>query len=147
MALEIREILFSEYERAAEVVWTSFQHLAAQYQSAAGVAQFAQFAQASEIRARDAVGGKCYVAVIQNTVIAVLQVRVDAHVALLFVLPEFQSRGVGRALIKNADADQRLLTVNASVNSVGAYMRYGFMPAGADQSHENGIRFVPMKRS
>ncbi|QLI80351.1 GNAT family N-acetyltransferase [Chitinibacter fontanus] len=147
MALEIREILFSEYDRAAEVVWASFQHLAAQYQSPAGIEQFRLFAQASEIRARDAVGGKCYVAVIQNTVIGVLQVRADAHIALLFVLPEFQSRGVGRALIKKADADQRLLTVNASVNSMGAYMRYGFMPVGADQTSESGIRFVPMQRN
>ncbi|WP_157313930.1 GNAT family N-acetyltransferase [Chitinibacter sp. GC72] len=146
MALEIREIAFSEYERAAEVVWASFQHLAAQYQSAAGIEQFRRFAQASEIRARDAVGGQCHVAVIQNTVIGVLQARADAHIALLFVLPEFQSRGVGRALIRAADAQQRLLTVNASLNSVNAYMRYGFMPIGAEQLSDTGIRFVPMKR-
>ncbi|WP_348945556.1 GNAT family N-acetyltransferase [Chitinibacter sp. FCG-7] len=146
MALEIREIEFSEYERAAEVVWASFLHLAAQYQSTAGIEQFRLFAQASEIRARDAVGGLCHVAVIQNTIIGVLQARADSHIALLFVLPEFQSRGVGRALIRAADAQQRLLTVNASLNSVNAYMRYGFMPIGAEQLSDTGIRFVPMKR-
>ncbi|WP_373975852.1 GNAT family N-acetyltransferase [Chitinibacter sp. SCUT-21] len=146
MALEIREIEFAEYDAAAEVVWSSFRHLAAQYQSAAGIEQFKQFAQASEIRARDAAGGCCWVALIQNTVIGVLQTRADAHIALLFVLPEFQSRGVGRALVKAADSKQKLQSVNASVNSVGAYMRYGFMPVGAEQVKAE-IRFVPMKRN
>ena len=84
-------------------------------------------------------------AVIQETIIGVLQVQVQ-HIALLFVLPEMQSRGVGRALLKAADTQLRVETVNASANSVSAYMRYGFMPCGAEQTSPDGIRYVPMQR-
>jgi GNAT superfamily N-acetyltransferase len=146
MALTVRPILATEYEQVAQLAWTSFNHLAAQYQSAAGVAQFEQIIQAGEIRARDAAGASTFVALVQDTPIGVLQARADAHIALLFVLPEFQSRGVGRALIKIADEAQKLQTVNASANSVNAYMRYGFMPTAAEQVSESGIRYVPMKR-
>ncbi|WP_410497776.1 GNAT family N-acetyltransferase [Chitinibacter sp. S2-10] len=146
MALEIRPILATEYEQAAEVVWASFNHLAAHYQSATGIESFAQIARACEMRARDIAGGVTYIALIQHTIVGVLQVRSGEHISLLFVLPEFQSRGVGRALIRQADAVQRLISVQASSNSVTAYMRYGFMPTGAEQLSETGIRYVPMAR-
>ncbi|QLG87180.1 GNAT family N-acetyltransferase [Chitinibacter bivalviorum] len=147
MALEIRPIALAEYELASQVALNSFTHLAAQYQSAQGVATFAEVASPAQMRARDAAGGATWVAIIQSTIIGLIQVRADAHITLLFILPEFQSRGVGRALIKAADAQQRLETVHASPNSVMAYMRYGFMPIGAEQLSETGIRFVPMKRN
>ena len=59
----------------------------------------------------------------------------------------FVYRGVGRALMKAADDEAKLLTVDASVNSVMAFMRYGFMPCGADQIAAMGMRFMPMKRA
>ncbi|WP_051534373.1 GNAT family N-acetyltransferase [Deefgea rivuli] len=145
MALEIRLIQAAEYPRASEVVLSTFQHLAAQYQSAAGVKAFAEVATTDAIVARDADGAQTWVAVIQDTIIGVLQVKVQ-HIALLFVLPEMQSRGVGRALLKAADTQLRVETVNASANSVSAYMRYGFMPCGAEQTSPDGIRYVPMQR-
>nr|WP_314899860.1 GNAT family N-acetyltransferase [uncultured Deefgea sp.] len=147
MALEVREIESSEYERVAEVVNSSFQHLAVQYQSLKGIATFTQYSSSGAIAERDLAGATTYVALIQNIIIGTLQVSDGNHVAMLFVLPELQSRGVGRALVKVADAQSGLKTVNASVNSVMAYMRYGFMPCGADQVAPDGVRFVPMKRS
>ncbi|WP_297573905.1 GNAT family N-acetyltransferase [uncultured Deefgea sp.] len=146
MALVIRKIVADEYQRAAEVVQTTFAHLAVQYQPPAGVATFARLSTADEIASRDARHSVTYIALIQDVIIGVLQVRSSQHIAMLFVLPEMQSRGVGRALIKAAEQDAPLQTVSASVNSVMAYMRYGFMPCGADQVSSSGIRFVPMQK-
>lgn len=137
----------TEYERVAEVVSSSFQHLAVQYQSAQGIATFTQFASHEAMAARDLAGAMTYVALIQDVIIGMLQVRDGSQIAMLFVLPELQSRGVGRALVKAADAEGQLKTVDASVNSVMAFMRYGFMPCGADQIAGDGLRFVPMQRS
>jgi len=145
MALLVRPVQPDEYARVADVVISSFEHLAVQYQTPAGVAYFKQFASADAIAKRDQSDSMTYVALIQNVIVGVLQVR-GAHVELLFVLSELQSRGVGRALIKAADAQCQLKTVNASVNSVMAYMRYGFMPCGADQIADTGVRFVLMQR-
>lgn len=147
MALVVRKILPNEYERMAEVAMSSFEHLAIQYQSPNGIAYFKQFASVDAIAARDGLNSVSYVALIQNVIVGVLQVQDHQHIELLFVLSELQSRGVGRALIKAADAECKLKTVNASVNSVMAYMRYGFMPCGADQIAPSGLRFVPMQRS
>ena len=146
MALLVRKVLPHEYARATEVIMTSFEHLAVQYQTPQGIAYFKQFASADAIAERDRCDSATYVALIQNVIIGVLQLS-GQHIELLFVLPELQSRGVGRALVKAADAECRLATVNASVNSVMAYMRYGFMPCGADQVAPTGVRFVSMQRS
>ncbi|MCB5194867.1 GNAT family N-acetyltransferase [Deefgea salmonis] len=146
MALVVRKILASEYSLAAAVVQTTFAHLAVHYQPPAGVATFARLSTADEIASRDARHSVTYVALIQEVIIGVLQVRSLQHIAMLFVLPEMQSRGVGRALLKAAEQEAPLQTVSASVNSVMAYMRYGFMPCGADQVSPSGIRFVPMQK-
>ncbi|WP_051258683.1 MULTISPECIES: GNAT family N-acetyltransferase [Chitinibacter] len=147
MALTVRPIQADEYDTAATVAWASFQHLAVQYQSAQGAAAIAAICSAPEIRARDAAGAATWVALVQDTIIGLIQVRGDGHITLLFVLPELQSRGVGRALIRAADAVCPLRSVNASPNSVMAYMRYGFMPIAAQQTSENGISYQPMQRS
>ncbi|MGL4995216.1 MAG: GNAT family N-acetyltransferase [Deefgea sp.] len=143
----VRKILPNEYERMAEVAMSSFEHLAIQYQSPNGIAYFKQFASVDAIAARDGLNSVSYVALIQNVIVGVLQVQDHQHIELLFVLSELQSRGVGRALVRVADDGVRLQTVDASVNSVMAFMRYGFMPCGADQIAQSGWRNVPMKRS
>ncbi len=125
---------------------SSFEHLAVQYQTPQGVAYFKQFASADAIAARDLVSSVSYVALIQNVIVGILQVRDQQQIELLFVLSELQSRGVGRALVRAADDGARLQTVDATVNSVMAFMRYGFMPCGAEQIAVNGMRCVPMKR-
>lgn len=146
MALTVRKALPDEYARIAEVVKTSFEHLAVQYQNPKGIAFFEQFSSGPAIQARDLAGSTTYVALIQNVIIGVLQAN-QQHIELLYVLSELQSRGVGRGLVKAADADCKLKTVNATVNSMMAFMRYGFMPCGADQVADSGLRFMPMQRS
>ena len=53
--------------------------------------------------------------------------------------------GVGRKLFARllSDIDEKSLTVNASINAVGAYLRYGFQKSGPE-NQVRGIRYQPM---
>jgi GNAT superfamily N-acetyltransferase len=76
----------------------------------------------------------------------VIELKEGRHVAMLFVSPSFQKRGIGRslvsAIIPYARAEK--LTVSASLNSISAYLRYGFICAG-DPDEKAGLKYQPME--
>ena len=72
------------------------------------------------------------------------------HLQHLFVVPAFQQRGIGRQLWR-AVRDAALaagnageFTVNASLNAVPVYQRFGFESVGGPQQNK-GLIFQPMK--
>jgi GNAT superfamily N-acetyltransferase len=72
------------------------------------------------------------------------------HLRHLFVAPKFQGCGIGKQLW-SAARDAALaagnpgeFTVNASLNAVPVYRRFGFEPVGAPLQN-NGLIFQPMK--
>ncbi len=76
--------------------------------------------------------------------------REHRHLQHLFVVPEFQQRGIGRQLWR-AVRDAALaagnageFTVNASLNAVLVYQRFGFESVGGPQQLK-GLIFQPMK--
>jgi GNAT superfamily N-acetyltransferase len=72
------------------------------------------------------------------------------HLRHLFVAPKFQGRGIGGQLWRAArDAAMAAgnpgeFTVNASLNAVPVYQRFGFEWVGGPQQN-NGLVFQPMK--
>ena len=85
-----------------------------------------------------------------SKIIGVIEVRGYNHVALFFVDPRFQRKGIGRELLRKAtefckhhEVNLSQMSVNASPTSVAAYEKLGFKPADVEQC-VNGIRFVPM---
>jgi GNAT superfamily N-acetyltransferase len=79
--------------------------------------------------------------------VAVLEQR---HLRHLFVAPKFQGRGIGRQLW-SAARDAALVagnpgefTVNASLNAVAVYQRFGFASVGGPMQ-DKGLIFQPMK--
>ena len=86
----------------------------------------------------------------QGELVGVIEVLEGHHVALFFVSPKLQGRGIGGALMRRAVEKCRTdapgldaVTVNSSPNAVEAYGRMGFTPTGEEQE-KDGIRFVPM---
>ena len=72
------------------------------------------------------------------------------HLRHLFVAPKYQGSGIGRQLWAAA-RDAALVagnpgefTVNASLNAVPVYQRFGFASVGGLQQ-DNGLIFQPMK--
>jgi len=82
-------------------------------------------------------------------VVGVAALRDYQHVYHLFVSTSYQRRGIARALwqfLMNAATAKgtREFTVNASLYSVPAYLKFGFSPSGDTQIY-NGIQYLPMQ--
>jgi len=73
----------------------------------------------------------------------------ELRLARLFILPEFQRRGLGTAIMKGILelADQRKLPVRLRVMRVNParrlYERLGFQVIGEDETHFTMLRVVP----
>lgn len=76
----------------------------------------------------------------------VIELKEGRHVAMLFVAPDFQKRGVGRALVSAITPYIRseTITVSASLNSISAYSRYGFICTGNPEEN-SGLKYQPME--
>lgn len=81
-----------------------------------------------------------------GSVIGVVELKEGRHVAMLFVAPDCQKRGVGRELFSAILPFARVetVTVSASLNSVPAYLKYGFTCSG-DPDEKSGLAFQPME--
>jgi len=76
----------------------------------------------------------------------VVELKEGRHVAMLFVDPESQKKGIGRALISSALGYARVdtVTVRASLSSVPAYKKYGFSCTG-EVGEFTGLVYQPME--
>ena len=89
-------------------------------------------------------------AVQEHKVVAVIEIRGNDHVALMFVDVKFQRRGIARELLQRAIALARpakpaldRVTVNSSRFGVAFYEKLGFRQTGPERI-VNGIGFIPM---
>lgn len=85
-----------------------------------------------------------------GTFCGVVALRKHRHLQHLFVVPVLQGRGIGRQLwMATRDAAMAAgnpgeFTVNASLNAVSVYQRFGFESASGPKQN-NGLVFQPMK--
>ncbi|WP_210547262.1 GNAT family N-acetyltransferase [Rhodoferax sp. PAMC 29310] len=92
-----------------------------------------------------------WVACAQEEVIAVAGLRDNAHLYHLFVAPDWQGRGVGRALWRHVHAaalaagNPDAFTVNSTLTGQDAYRSFGFTATGS-VTERDGMAFVPMAR-
>jgi GNAT superfamily N-acetyltransferase len=117
-----------------------------------GRRSFKDYADPEELSARINSDHFVLVALAEDDIVGMIEVRRNSHIALFFIAPEHQGAGIGNKLLekalKRACAENprlRELTVNSSPNAVAAYERMGFASSGPEQDI-NGVRSVPMKR-
>ena len=81
-------------------------------------------------------------------VVGMIELKEGRHIAMLFVLPTFQKKGIGRTLISAIMPKVRgnILTVSASLSSISAYINYGFKYSGKVRESE-GLKYQPMDMS
>ncbi len=86
-----------------------------------------------------------------GTLAGVLVIKPPCHLYQLFVRSDMHGKGIGRCLFEVAekrvieDTGDGLRTVNASLNAVGVYKRFGFELKGSVMEHD-GVSFQPMVR-
>lgn len=170
----IRKMTSQDIERVSELCLASFMDSVAGTLSDEGIATFTNIASIGSFKKRMQQSNTFLVyeqatdnnkqtdhqgisAVTQ--VMGLLELKDNKHIAMLFVCPSVQRKGLGRALIAAACQhvwqdqarstlvekvrQRELLTVSASLTSVPAYIGYGFKKVG-DIAESAGLIFQPM---
>jgi ribosomal protein S18 acetylase RimI-like enzyme len=90
------------------------------------------------------------VALADDQIVGLIEVRNHDHISLLFVDENYQRRGISRELLnraiemcRNHDPNLTELTVNSSPYAVPIYARVGLAQTGPEEIR-NGVRFMPM---
>ncbi|ATW25076.1 GNAT family N-acetyltransferase [Candidatus Formimonas warabiya] len=89
----------------------------------------------------------CLIAIFEQKIIGMIEVRNGNHIALLFVDDRYQRKGIAKKLVSLAveKAQAAEMEVNSSPYALNIYGKMGFEPLDAEQVRD-GIRFIPMRK-
>ncbi len=143
--MKIRGIHSSDLQNVSAICIDSFMQTVAPTLQAEGIKTFQEIASLENLSARLEADYKMFVCEIGNKVIGFIELKEDRHIAMLFVAPNFQKKGAGKALVAYAlqQTKNDKITVNASLTSVPAYLKYGFNCTG-DVAESAGLIYQPM---
>ncbi|WP_417551780.1 GNAT family N-acetyltransferase [Marinomonas fungiae] len=144
--MKIRTLQPSDMEAASAVCLAAFHHSVASSLPDEGIATFHNIAMPESFRERMAKDTVMLVAEVENKVVGVAELRDGCHVSMLFVSPDQQKQGIGKALFSGLlqQARSNKITVSASLSSVPAYQKYGFGISG-NVGQIAGLIFQPME--
>ncbi len=144
--MQIRKLEQRDLARVSSLCMKAFMDSVAPSLSNEGVETFQSIASVSGFSNRMKEDNTILVYEENGKVKGVIELKEGRHVAMLFVAPDFQERGVGRALVSAITPYTRTetITVSASLNSISAYFRYGFKCAG-DPDEKSGLKYQPME--
>lgn len=149
-SVNYRQMRHGEESQVVDLVSRVFYQYVAPLYSNEGVTEFMNYADASALADRMQGNNFVLIAALHNEIIGIIEIRENNHIALFFVAPEHQRKGVGRELLKKAvhagivsNPELTEITVNASPNAVSAYRALGFIEM-AEEKTSHGIRFVQM---
>lgn len=145
MILEIEELHPKDVMAASKLIDRSFSNSVASTLTNEGVSTFMSGLTSESIEGRLAAGNTFIICRNEKSIVGVAEIRDKNHLNLLFVEPSIQRKGVGRKLLLNLvdRVRENKITVNSSLNSVDAYLKFGFQKTGP-KSEVRGIRYQPM---
>lgn len=119
--------------------------------SDAGNMFFYDWIEPSKIAQRQRIGRTIWIARDGDKMVGVIEIRDNKYISLLFVLKEYQGRGIAKNLfitaLKNCqlkDPELKIFHVHASPYSIPIYEKLGFRSAGK-MLEEHGIKYLPME--
>ncbi|MHA6910632.1 GNAT family N-acetyltransferase [Ralstonia pseudosolanacearum] len=145
--MQIRKMTHDDLPSANALCLAAFMLAVAPSLSAQGVETFAKVAAQQAFAERMVGDNLMLVCVAEGALTGLIELKEGRHVAMLFVAPGWQRRGVGKRLLNAAleQARANVVTVRASLDSVAAYERYGFTLAG-DVGEFAGLVYQPMEK-
>jgi ribosomal protein S18 acetylase RimI-like enzyme len=120
-----------------------------------GIREFLKYVQPELLLRRCRKNHFVLLAIIQDKIVGMIEVRSNRHVSLLFVDKRFQQRGIATELLRRSlkicklevflkrSPELHVVSVDSSPNSIQIYERIGFRRKGPEQV-KNGIRFTEM---
>ncbi|MBE2293475.1 MAG: GNAT family N-acetyltransferase [Phycisphaerales bacterium] len=144
--MTIREMTEKDLDRVSAICIESFMESVAASLSEQGISTFKEIALSNAFSSRMQEDNMMLVSEEGNQLNGVIELKKGCHVAMLFVDPKHQNKGVGRKLISAALNHVRtdILTVKASLSSVPAYVKYGFECKG-DTAESEGLIYQLME--
>mgnify|MGYP000134049536 FL=1 len=144
--MPIRKINSEDLRSVNAVCIDAFMEAVAPTLEKNGVQTFQRIASIDGLESRMGADNEMLVYENNGEVIGFLELKEGRHIAMLFVSPSSQKKGVGKALISAIIpyTKNNVVTVSASLTSVSAYLHYGFKCAG-DISESAGLTYQPMK--
>lgn len=144
--INVKKSSINDVNELSDICLSAFKHSVAPNTSEQGIQTFEGIASVEAFQKRITQDNVILLAYLDLSPVGVLELKEGRHLAMLFVRPDCQQHGVGRALIENAldyvSVDR--LTVRASLNSVPAYTQYGFEVTGA-VGEVSGLVYQPME--
>lgn len=149
-SINYRQMQHGEETQVIDLVSSVFYKFVASLYSDAGVTEFMKYADTSTLAERIQGNNFVLIAELNNEITGIIEISENSHIALFFVAPNHQRKGLGRELLSRAvhtciASDPKLIeiTVNSSPNAVSAYRALGFIEIDEEKT-SSGIRFVPM---
>ncbi len=148
--MKIRDIESDEIALAEILIKKVFdEYVYAEY-SEEGIGYFYTMISEESIRERFINGSHIFVAEIENEITGYIEIINSTHIYLLFVLNEFQGKGIAGKLInyclkflEEKNPDLKEVTVNSTSSALTFYEKLGFRKI-ADFQMKNGILSFPM---
>ncbi|MBW3503818.1 GNAT family N-acetyltransferase [Pseudomonas sp. NKUCC02_KPG] len=145
--MQIRKLTHDDLPRVSALCLDAFMLAVAPSLSAQGVETFVRVAAVQAFSDRMEGDNLMLVCVADGAIAGLIELKEGRHVAMLFVAPGWQRRGIGMRLMSAAleQARGEAVTVSASLSSVTAYESYGFSLAG-DVGEFAGLVYQPMEK-
>ena len=151
--ISFRMMRESEESDVVQLILTVFSEFVAPHFSDDGVLEFKKFVNEASLIERFQAGNPIIVAVLEDEIVGVIEIRENHHIALFFVKNSCQQKGIGRKMLGEAinvcrerNSSLQKITVNSSPNAYAAYQRLGFTGEQTVKT-VNGISFIPLERA
>ncbi|KAF7771255.1 hypothetical protein PCIT_a4322 [Pseudoalteromonas citrea] len=144
--MEVRKVQEKDLVQVNLICIRSFEASIAGSLGCEGITTFIEIAKSSAFLKRMQQDNTILVAEDKQRIVAVIELKAGHHIAMFFVDPDFQNKGVGRALFNAILPHVRtdILTVSASLSSIDIYKKYGFKYAG-EVGESAGLVYQPME--
>ena len=144
--MSIRKINPTDLHSVSSVCIRAFMASVAPTLQEEGIKTFHSIASVNGLESRMDTDNEMFVYEENGEPIGFLELKEGRHIAMLFVSPSAQKKGVGKSLVSAMFpyAKNNVITVSASLTSVPAYLHYGFKCNG-EASESAGLKYQPMK--
>lgn len=150
-SITLRKMFNGEENVISTLIAEVFDEFIALGYSAEGINEFKKYIDPKFILFRKENGNIFIVAVDEDKIIGVIEMRDLSHISLFFVDKKYHGKGIGKTLIermiekcKSIDPSIKVVSVNSSPYAVKIYEKLGFKQIKEEQI-KNGLRFVPME--